>query len=89
MLSAAYETNIDVEELHQGKDFILKVTRALFEEIVSKLLDRCIAPVDNALKDSGLNKGQIDEVVMVGGSSRIPKVQALVSEYFNGKMLNK
>ena len=57
MLSAAYETNIDVEELHQGKDFILKVTRALFEDIVSNLLDRCIAPVDTAMKDSGLNKG--------------------------------
>jgi len=74
MLSAGFETTIDVEELCQGKDFQLKVTRALFEDICKELLDKCIAPVDNAMKDSKLNKGQIDEIVMVGGSSRIPRV---------------
>jgi molecular chaperone DnaK (HSP70) len=57
ILSGTFEANIDVEEVHGGKDFALKVTRALFEEICSKLLDKCIAPVDNAVKDSGLAKG--------------------------------
>jgi molecular chaperone DnaK len=62
-----------------------KLTRAKFEAMIDDLLQETLQHIDTALKDAGLSKDEIDEIVMVGGSTRIPKVQKLVSDYFNGK----
>ena len=89
LLSSQVETTLDVEELYHGKDFYMKLTRANFEDICQKVLDKCVTSIEIAMKDSKLRKDQIDEIVLVGGSTRIPKIQQLVSEYFGGKALNK
>jgi L1 cell adhesion molecule like protein len=78
-----------VETLAEGFDFNISITRAKFEELCMDLFKKCLPPVENVLKDSGLSKGQIHEVVLVGGSTRIPKVMSMLSEFFNGKTLNR
>lgn len=88
-LSSSASSLIEVESLHEGIDFSLSMSRARFEEICSNLIQRCIAPVERALKDAKLSKDSIDEIVLVGGSTRIPKIQKLLSEFFNGKELCK
>lgn len=87
-LSSSTQAVIEVDSLVEGQDFSLGMTRAKFEELNQDLFKKCIGPVDQVLKDSGLSKAQIHEVVLVGGSSRIPKVQELVRDYF-GKEPNK
>lgn len=88
-LSTATEAAIEIDSLHEGTDFYTKCTRALFEQLCMDLFKSCMVPVENVLRDSKLDKSKIDEIVLVGGSTRIPKVQQLLQEFFNGKELNK
>jgi heat shock protein 1/8 len=88
-LSTATEANIEIDSLHDGLDFYSKISRARFEELCTDLFKSTLKPVDKALKDAKLDKSQINEVVLVGGSTRIPKIQRLLEEFFNGKELNK
>lgn len=88
-LSASNSANVEIDNLYEGNDFYSSITRAKFEMICDDLFKRTIAPLDKALEDAKLSKSDIDQIVMVGGSTRIPKICKLVSEYFNGKDLNK
>ena len=86
-LSTANQASIDVESLAEGLDFQVTLTRAKFESLCEDLFKKCMGPVEQVLKDSKLSKTDINDVVLVGGSSRIPRVQALLRELFNGKEL--
>ena len=88
VLSVAEETTIDIDALFDGKDFHETVTRAQFEDFCSDLFRQTLDPVNVALKNANVTKDQVDEVIMVGGSTRIPKVRLLLSEYFGGKQLH-
>ncbi|XP_030854002.1 heat shock 70 kDa protein IV-like [Strongylocentrotus purpuratus] len=88
-LSSSASANIQVESLYEGIDFSTSVSRARFEELCSDLFKKCLQPVERAIIDAKIDKNKIDTVVLVGGSTRIPKVQKLLQEYFNGKDLNK
>lgn len=88
-LSATTETTIEVDSLFDGSDFMTKITRAKFEELCIDLFRSTIDPVDRVLRDSKMSKSSIHEIVLVGGSTRIPKVCSLLTEYFNGKELNR
>ena len=88
-LSSAQETMIDIDSLAEGEDFNIKINRPKFEDLCRDLFEKCIPPITDALKDADLNKEDINEIVMVGGSSRIPKVIEIVKAYFNGKEVNK
>ena len=87
-LSSAKETTIELDSLAEGKDLNLEITRALFESKIKKYLDQCIQCVNEALKDAKFKQSQIDEIVLVGGSSKIPIVQQMLKDYF-GKEPNK
>lgn len=87
-LSTATQASIEVEQLVNGIDYLTTITRARFEELCYGIFKRCIAPVEKVLLDAKMDKSQIDEIVLVGGSTRIPKVQSMLSEFFNGKQLN-
>merc|ERR1711975_155534 len=89
ILSSSHSTAIECEALVEGEDYSITMTRAKFEELCMDLFRKCMPPVENALKDAGIGKGQAHEVVLVGGSTRIPKIQTMLSEFFNGKTLNK
>ena len=89
ILSSSVSTQINCEALAEGEDYSLTLGRAKFEELCIDLFRRCLKPVENALKDSKFSKDQIDEIVLVGGSSRIPKIQQMIKDFFNGKELNK
>jgi L1 cell adhesion molecule like protein len=89
ILSSAHMAPIECETLSEGEDFNIQISRAKFEELCMDLFRKCMPPVENVLKDSGLSKSQIHEVVLVGGSTRIPKVQQMLSDFFNGKVLNR
>ena len=82
-LSAATETTIDVDALMDGRDLNLKLSRAKFEELNMDLFKKCLPPLDNVLRDSKLSKSEIHDVVLVGGSTRIPKICSMVQDYFN------
>lgn len=88
-LSASAQANIEIDSLAEGVDFYTTITRARFEELCGDLFRNCLDPVERALRDAKLDKGAIDEIIMVGGSTRIPKVQKMVEDFFNGKTLNK
>ena len=88
-LSSTASTTIEIESLHEGIDFNGTITRARFEELCSEDFRRAMNPVDKVLRDAKVSKGDISEVVLVGGSTRIPKIQSLLSNYFNGKELCK
>ena len=88
-LSTQTSTTIDCEALSNGEDFSLTLSRAKFEELNLDLFKKTLTPVTQVLKDSGLSKSKIDQIILVGGSTRIPKVQSLLSEFFGGKKLNK
>lgn len=88
-LSSATQASIEIDSLYEGVDFYSTITRARFEELCMDLFRGTMDPVERALKDSRLSKNQIDEIVLVGGSTRIPKVQQLLSDFFNGKELAK
>jgi heat shock protein 5 len=87
-LSSTHEAKIEIESLYEGLDFSEVLTRARFEELNSDLFKNTLGPVQTALDDSGLKKNQIDEIVLVGGSTRIPKIRQLVKDFFNGKEPN-
>jgi len=88
-LSSSTQTSIEIDSLYEGIDFYTSITRARFEEINSDLFRKVIDPVEKVLTDAKLDKSSIHEIVLVGGSTRIPKVQSLVSQFFNGKEPSK
>ncbi len=88
-LSSSTEAAIEIDSLFDGLDFYTKITRARFEELCADLFRGTLTPVEKALSDAKLSKSEIKEVILVGGSTRIPKVQKLLQDFFNGKELNK
>jgi L1 cell adhesion molecule like protein len=88
-LSSAMQASIEIDSLYEGVDFYSNITRARFEELCMDLFRSTIEPVEKVLRDAKLDKSKVHEVVLVGGSTRIPKVQQLLSEFFGGKDLNK
>ncbi|KAF3097666.1 Heat shock protein ssb1, variant 3 [Orbilia oligospora] len=88
-LSSVTNTTIEIDSLSGGEDFNTTITRARFEDINAALFKSTIDPVAQVMKDAALDKAQVDEVVLVGGSTRIPKVQKLLSDFFDGKKLEK
>jgi heat shock 70kDa protein 1/6/8 len=81
-LSSATQASVEVEALHDGMDFFSKITRARFNDLCSHIFRKCMRPIDDALADADMKKEDIDEVVLVGGSTRIPRLQELIKEYF-------
>lgn len=88
-LSSSAQASIEIDSLFEGQDFYTTITRSRFEELCASLFRSTLKPVENALRDAKLDKSAISEIVLVGGSTRIPKIQKLLSEFFNGKDLNK
>jgi len=88
-LSSSSTASIELESLYEGIDFFTSITRARFESLCMNLFQKCISPVTKVLSDSGISKNQVDDIVLVGGSTRVPKVQELLSNFFNGKELNR
>ena len=88
-LSAASTTTIEVDSLMDGVDYNTNLTRAKFESLADKVFQRTLKPLEQLLKDAKMGKSDIDEIVLVGGTTRIPKLQELLSSYFNDKQLNK
>jgi len=88
-LSSSTQASIEIDSLCQGEDLYTTISRAKFEELNMDLFRKCIPPVETVIRDSGIDKSKIHEVVLVGGSTRIPRVQQLLSDFFNGKELNK
>jgi L1 cell adhesion molecule like protein len=88
-LSSSQSASIEIDSLFEGNDFFTNITRARFESLCMNLFQKCIEPVSKVLRDSKISKNNVHEIVLVGGSTRIPKVQQLLSEFFNGKELCK
>jgi len=88
-LSSTAQTSIDIDSLFEGIDFYSNITRARFEEMNSDLFRKCMEPVENVLQAAKMDKSMIHEVVLVGGSTRIPKIQQMLSDFFGGKELCK
>jgi len=88
-LSTVHQTKVEIESLFDGEDFSETLTRAKFEELNIDLFQKTLKPVEQVLKDAGLKKTDVQEIVLVGGSTRIPKVQQLLKDFFNGKELNR
>ncbi|KAG2229985.1 heat shock 70 kDa protein 2 [Thamnidium elegans] len=88
-LSSLTQTTVEVDSLFEGVDFQSNITRAKFEEINSVAFNGTVEPVERVLKDAKIDKKKVDEIVLVGGSTRIPKIQALLQDLFDGKELNK
>ena len=88
-LSTVQQVTISIESLIDGIDFEQKLTRAKFEELCNDLFKNTLKPVETVMDDSGLKRSEIDEIVLVGGSTRIPKVQQLIQDFFNGKEPNR
>ena len=86
-LSSSTQSTLEVDSLVDGNDFSAIITRAKFESLCDSLFRKCIGPVEQVLRDSKMSKSQIHEIVLVGGSSRIPRIQQLLREFFNGKEL--
>jgi heat shock protein 1/8 len=88
-LSSAATAKIEIDSLAEGEDFSFVLSRAKFEELCIDIFKKVLEPVESVLKESKISKSQVNEIVMVGGSTRIPKIQSLLSEFFNGKELCK
>jgi heat shock protein 1/8 len=88
-LSSSAQTSIEIDSLFEGIDFYTSITRARFEELCQDLFRSTLQPVDRVLTDAKIDKAQVHEIVLVGGSTRIPRIQKLISDYFNGKEPNK
>lgn len=88
-LSSSAQTSIEIDSLFEGIDFYTSITRARFEELCQDLFRSTIQPVDRVLGDAKIDKSQVHEIVLVGGSTRIPRIQKLITDYFNGKEPNK
>jgi L1 cell adhesion molecule like protein len=87
-LSSATQAGVEVDSLADGHDLNVVISRAKFEQLCDSVFRRTVAPLDGLLRDAKMSKSEIDEIVMVGGSTRIPRIRQLVSEYFGGKKLN-
>jgi len=88
-LSASAQANIEIDSLFEGIDFYTSITRARFEELCSDLFKGTLEPVEKAMRDAKMDKSSINDIVLVGGSTRIPKIQKLLQDFFNGKELNR
>jgi len=88
-LSAATQATVDIDALMDGEDLNVVITRSKFEDLCMDLFKKCLPPLESVLKDAKMSKSEINEVVLVGGSTRIPKIQSMVQEFFNGKEPNK
>ncbi|KAI2666372.1 Heat shock 70 kDa protein [Labeo rohita] len=88
-LSSSSQASIEIDSLYEGIDFYTSITRAHFEEMCSDLFRGTLEPVEKALRDAKMDKSQIHDIVLVGGSTRIPKIQKLLQDFFNGRDLNK
>lgn len=88
-LSSSTQASIEIDSLFEGIDYYTSITRARFEELNADLFRSTMEPVEKALRDAKMDKGTIHDIVLVGGSTRIPKVQKLLQDFFNGKELNK
>ncbi|KAK9743304.1 hypothetical protein RND81_03G230800 [Saponaria officinalis] len=88
-LSSTSQTTIEIDSLYEGVDFYATITRARFEELCMDLFRKCMDPVEKCLRDAKIDKSSVHDVVLVGGSTRIPKVQQLLQDFFNGKELCK
>jgi len=88
-LSSSSQANIELDSLYNGNDFCLSISKAKFENMCDSLFRSTLNTVEKVLRDAQISKNQIDEIVLVGGSTRIPKIQSILSEYFNGKELCK
>lgn len=86
-LSTATQASIELDALYDGCDFYSSITRARFEELCGDLFRGCLGPVEKVLSDAKMDKRSIDEIVLVGGSTRIPKIRSLIQNFFNGKEL--
>merc|ERR1739848_455170 len=88
-LSSSTQATIEIDSLFEGIDFSCTLSRARFEELNMDYFRNCMGPVEKCLRDSGIDKKKVDEIVLVGGSTRIPKVQQMLQDFFNGKELCK
>ena len=88
-LSASSQANVELDSLYNGNDFCLSISRAKFEYLCESQFRSTLDTVDKVLRDAQISKNQVDEIVLVGGSTRIPKIQKILSDYFNGKDLCK
>ena len=88
-LSSSAEASVEIDSLYDGVDFYARITRARFEELCSDLFRHTLEPVEQAIRDAKMDKRQLHEVVLVGGSTRIPRIQKLLQEFMGGKELNK
>ncbi|QSZ29696.1 hypothetical protein DSL72_004213 [Monilinia vaccinii-corymbosi] len=88
-LSNGASTTVEIDSLFDGEDFNAQITRARFEDLNSKAFNSTLEPVAQVLKDANMDKAKVDEIVLVGGSTRIPRIQKLLSEFFDGKKLEK
>jgi L1 cell adhesion molecule like protein len=88
-LSSGAQTTIEIDSLFDGEDFNMQITRARFEDLNAKAFAGTLEPVAQVLKDASIEKSAVDEIVLVGGSTRIPRIQKLLSEFFDGKKLEK
>merc|ERR1711968_282892 len=84
-LSSSHQATVEIDSLFEGVDFFTSISRARFEELNMDLFRKCLEPVEKVLRDSSTSKGEVHDVVLVGGSTRIPKVQKLLQDFFNGK----
>ena len=88
-LSSSSSASIEIDSLYEGIDYFTSISRAKFENLCMPLFQKCIEPVMKVLKDSGVSKSEVHDIVLVGGSTRIPKIQELLSNFFNGKELSR
>ena len=88
-LSSSTQSSVEIDSLFEGIDFYTSITRARFEVLNADLFRGTMEPVEKSLRDAKLDKAQINDIVLVGGSTRIPKIQKLLQDFFNGKDLNK
>jgi len=88
-LSSSTKANLEIDSLYEGIDFNSAITRARFEDLCADFFRNTLKPVEKVLRDAGMSKSQVNEIVLVGGSTRIPKVQQLIKEFFNGKEPSK
>jgi len=88
-LSSSTQASVEIDSLFEGIDFYTSITRARFEELCADLFRGTLEPVEKSLRDAKMDKAQIHDIVLVGGSTRIPKIQKLLQDFFNGKELNK
>ncbi|KZL87132.1 hsp70-like protein [Colletotrichum incanum] len=88
-LSSGAQTTIEIDSLFDGEDYTTQITRARFEDLNAKAFNGTLEPVAQVLKDASIEKSGVDEIVLVGGSTRIPRIQKLLSEFFDGKKLEK